>query len=144
MEPWDKNMKKKRKRSRRPVRLRCSVKNYDWGIVGRHSKVARLFALNSGSDIDPAKPYAEFWIGTHESGPSYADSGSEPVSLKAWIAQDPSVLGTRLLTSGVLIFPSCSRYGFRVLCLFAEKMRTKKGKLHYVQFSWEFKTSVCL
>ncbi|PQQ04518.1 mannose-6-phosphate isomerase 1-like [Prunus yedoensis var. nudiflora] len=97
MELWDKNMKKKRKRSRRPVRLRCSVKNYDWGIVGRHSKAARLFALNSGSDIDPAKPYAEFWIGTHESGPSYVDSGSEPVSLKAWIARDPSVLGDKVV-----------------------------------------------
>ncbi|PQQ01036.1 mannose-6-phosphate isomerase 1 [Prunus yedoensis var. nudiflora] len=97
MEPWDKNMKKKRKRSRRPVRLRCSVKNYDWGIVGSHSKVARLFALNSGSDIDPAKPYAEFWIGTHESGPSYVDSRSEPVSLKAWIARDPSVLGDKVV-----------------------------------------------
>nr|XP_011464099.1 PREDICTED: mannose-6-phosphate isomerase 1-like [Fragaria vesca subsp. vesca] len=96
MEPW-KNAAMKKKR--RPVRLRCSVKNYDWGILGHHSKVARLFALNSGSDIDPAKPYAEFWIGTHESGPSFAESGSEedPVSLKSWIARDPSVLGQKVL-----------------------------------------------
>ncbi|XP_050374427.1 mannose-6-phosphate isomerase 1-like [Argentina anserina] len=102
MEPWTNNdtMKKKRRPTRKPVRLRCSVKNYDWGILGHHSKVARLSALNSGSDIDPSKPYAEFWIGTHESGPSYADdpgSDHDPVSLKSWIARDPSVLGEKVL-----------------------------------------------
>ncbi|TQD77605.1 hypothetical protein C1H46_036877 [Malus baccata] len=98
MEPtWDKSMKKKQKRSRFPVRLRCSVKNYDWGIVYHNSKVDRLFALNSESDIDPGKPYAKFWIGTHESGSSYADSGSEPLSLKAWISQDPSVLRDKVI-----------------------------------------------
>ncbi|KAM1122373.1 hypothetical protein ACFX2I_003935 [Malus domestica] len=55
-----------------------------------------LFALNSGSDIDPSKPYAEFWIETHEFRSSYADSGSEPLSLKAWISQDLSVFGDKL------------------------------------------------
>lgn len=51
-------------KNHRLLRLRCSVQNYDWGIVGENSLVGRLFSLNSGSGIiDPDKRYAEFWIG---------------------------------------------------------------------------------
>ncbi|XAR51535.1 Mannose-6-phosphate isomerase [Bertholletia excelsa] len=83
-------------------RLRCSVKNYDWGRIGAQSRVARLFSLNSGVDIDKAKPYAELWMGTHDSGPSFVaesengvsfGSESEGVSLKSWIEKNPAVLG---------------------------------------------------
>lgn len=85
-----------------PVRLRCAVQNYDWGIVGNNSQVARLFSLNSRSSIDSTKPYAEFWIGTHESGPSFIHHGAwirpnHAVSLKSWISQHPGVLGDKVV-----------------------------------------------
>ncbi|KAI4352216.1 hypothetical protein L6164_006489 [Bauhinia variegata] len=86
-------------------RLKCSVKNYDWGRPGRDSQVARLFALNSGSQFEPEKPYAELWMGTHDSGPSYLVSsgengvlvGSETVTLKSWLSKNPNVLGEKVL-----------------------------------------------
>lgn len=87
-------------------RLRCSVQNYDWGRPGADSLVATLHASNSGSQIELQKPYAELWMGTHESGPSYvvppgnengAAFGSESVSLKSWLSQNPNVLGRRVL-----------------------------------------------
>ncbi|XP_051127047.1 mannose-6-phosphate isomerase 2 [Andrographis paniculata] len=93
------------------VKLKCSVKNYDWGKVGKESTVARLYAKNTGEEAadDGDKPYAEFWMGTHQSGPSYVvlpNSGAgfanedrkkqrhcDLVSLKDWIERNPSVLG---------------------------------------------------
>ncbi|KAK4490564.1 hypothetical protein RD792_001246 [Penstemon davidsonii] len=96
------------------VKLKCSVKNYDWGKVGRESGVARLYANNSGDDINDYydEPYAEFWMGTHDSGPSSAVVSELPnggfingddnnhcklVSLKDWIKQNPDVLGDKVL-----------------------------------------------
>ncbi|KAK6152876.1 hypothetical protein DH2020_012515 [Rehmannia glutinosa] len=99
------------------VRLKCSVKRYGWGKAGKESGVARLYANNSGEEINGDEPYAEFWIGTHESGPSYAvlpveangefqNGGLENgckrgfcdlVSLKDYIEQNPSVLGDKVL-----------------------------------------------
>ncbi|KAL0332474.1 UNVERIFIED_CONTAM: Mannose-6-phosphate isomerase 2 [Sesamum calycinum] len=103
------------------VKLKCSVKNYDWGKVGKESAVARLCAKNTGEETDGDEPYAEFWMGTHDSGPSYvsvsveanggyANGGLESedghgckrkccnlVSLKDWIEQNPSVLGDKVL-----------------------------------------------
>ncbi|XP_023526350.1 mannose-6-phosphate isomerase 1-like [Cucurbita pepo subsp. pepo] len=86
-------------------RLKCSVHNYDWGIKGYDSRVARLFALNSGSIIDPDKPYAEFWMGTHDSGPSFliaaTENGgsvdSDSTSLKSWVSENPNVLGDKVV-----------------------------------------------
>ncbi|KAF7820019.1 mannose-6-phosphate isomerase 1 [Senna tora] len=86
-------------------RLQCSVQNYDWGRLGRDSQVARLFALNSGSRFEPEKPYAELWIGTHDSGPSFlvenrengVVNGSESVTLKSWLSRNPNVLGDKVL-----------------------------------------------
>ncbi|KAK9091327.1 hypothetical protein Sjap_024504 [Stephania japonica] len=77
-------------------RLKCCVQNYDWGRVGEESLVARLYSLNSGLEIDSAKPYAELWMGTHESGPSFLE-GSESSSLKSWVSRDPSVLGEKVV-----------------------------------------------
>ncbi|KAH9746783.1 Mannose-6-phosphate isomerase 1 [Citrus sinensis] len=79
----------------KPLRLQCAVKNYNWGIVGNKSHVSRLFYLNSGTHINPNEPYAEFWIGTHESGASFLDHGG--LSLKEWISKNPDVLGDRVL-----------------------------------------------
>lgn len=89
-------------------RLRCSVKNYDWGKIGTDSVVYRLYSANSRAKIDPNKPYAEIWMGSHASGPSYivtnckilengrfGDLGS--VTLKSWIEKNPHVLGDKVL-----------------------------------------------
>ncbi|XP_039143760.1 mannose-6-phosphate isomerase 2-like isoform X3 [Dioscorea cayenensis subsp. rotundata] len=83
----------------KPQRLRCSVQNYNWGRTGEESTVAVLFSRNN--PIDPEKPYAEFWIGTHPSGPSsllsLGSSDSRPVLLKSWILENPSaVLGDKV------------------------------------------------
>ncbi|XP_073145699.1 mannose-6-phosphate isomerase 1-like [Henckelia pumila] len=101
----------------RILKLKCSVKNYDWGKLGNESTVARLYASNSGDEqIEDDRAYAEFWMGTHESGPSYAllvqgdgvvtngdsegeggSDGCSLVSLKDWIGKNPSVLGDKVL-----------------------------------------------
>lgn len=91
-------------------RLRCSVQNYDWGRRGADSSVAKLYALNSGSEIDSEKPYAEIWMGTHGSGPSFliqsgersngnlsVELGDESESLKSWISRNPDVLGEKVV-----------------------------------------------
>ncbi|KAG8659735.1 mannose-6-phosphate isomerase 1 [Manihot esculenta] len=87
------------------LRLRCSVQKYDWGKTGTDSQVARLFSLNSGSKIEVDRPYAELWMGTHESGPSFlldagmengASIGSQCITLKEWIAKNPNVLGDKV------------------------------------------------
>ncbi|KAL4308912.1 hypothetical protein GQ457_01G037140 [Hibiscus cannabinus] len=81
-------------------RLRAWVHNYDWGRCGTEAQVARLLALNSGAEIKPDRPYAEFWMGTHDSGPSFlADANGEGVNvgLKDWIWKNPNVLGHKVL-----------------------------------------------
>ncbi|KAM0057705.1 putative mannose-6-phosphate isomerase [Helianthus debilis subsp. tardiflorus] len=76
------------------LKLKCSVQNYDWGRIGYDSRVATLFEKNCGVQIDDKKHYAEFWMGTHVSGPSVVDAGDgDNVSLKVWIVQNPNVLG---------------------------------------------------
>ncbi|GLT34041.1 hypothetical protein SLA2020_085870 [Shorea laevis] len=86
------------------VRLRAWVQRYDWGRCGADSQVARLLALNSGVEVDPKAPYAELWMGTHESGPSFVmGSGvvlaeeEKGVTLKEWIGKNPNVLGNKVL-----------------------------------------------
>ncbi|KAF5194709.1 Mannose-6-phosphate isomerase [Thalictrum thalictroides] len=86
-----------------PLKLRCSVQHYDWGKIGQQSEVARLFSLNSGLlDIEADnKPYAELWMGTHESGPSFVvengKTDSEYLTLNSWISENPSVLGDKVV-----------------------------------------------
>lgn len=43
----------------KPVELKCSVQNYDWGIKGEASLVGKIYGMNSGNEIEPDKPYAE-------------------------------------------------------------------------------------
>nr|XP_027075323.1 mannose-6-phosphate isomerase 1-like [Coffea arabica] len=81
----------------RLLRLRCSVKSYDWGRIGRESSVARLYERNCKAEAEDGKPYAEFWMGTHDSGPSYvapetataAAAEKELLSLKDLIEKNP-------------------------------------------------------
>lgn len=95
------------------LRLRCSVKNYDWGRIGRESCVARLYSRNTGEEVREDTPYAEFWMGTHDSGPAYvvgASRGSavnglpngggrdkQSLTLKDWIQRNPTVLGDKVV-----------------------------------------------
>ncbi|KAK8711915.1 hypothetical protein V6N13_147171 [Hibiscus sabdariffa] len=81
-------------------RLRAWVQNYEWGRSGAEAEVARLMALNSGAEIEPDKPYAELWMGTHESGPSILvddDEQNVGLELKEWIHKNPNVLGVQVL-----------------------------------------------
>ncbi|KAF3601691.1 hypothetical protein F2Q69_00033458 [Brassica cretica] len=43
--------------------------------------------------IDSTRPYAELWMGTHESGPSYLEDDADGVTLRSWIAENPEALG---------------------------------------------------
>jgi hypothetical protein len=73
---------------RRLLRLRCAVQHYEWGRRGAASFVARLAG---NPDADPARPYAELWMGTHPSAPSkLLDDGT---LLKDWLARNPHALG---------------------------------------------------
>lgn len=81
-----------------PLRLRCSVQNYDWGRSGEGSTVARLFSHNSEAEIEPENTYAEFWMGTHGSGPSFVLSGDADLpTLLSWIRANPAVLGEKVV-----------------------------------------------
>jgi mannose-6-phosphate isomerase len=46
-----------------------AVKNYDWGMPGSRSAVAALYSRSCGAPVDANTPYAELWIGTHDSTP---------------------------------------------------------------------------
>lgn len=87
-------------KKRLPQKLRCSVQNYDWGKRGEESQVARLFSLNSGLAFEVDKPYAEIWMGTHKSAPSFILENSitdgKLVTLSSWISENPSVLGDKV------------------------------------------------
>lgn len=130
----DKKFKKCRKkrlfgadRRKRLLRLKCCVQNYDWGVIGCNSQVARLFLLNSGRcNVDPGECYAEFWIGTHKSGPSYvvygrdnnaaAAFGSKPLSLKDCISLDPvALLGDKVARKWGGDLPFLFKVGFLFL-----------------------------
>nr|KAJ0201483.1 hypothetical protein LSAT_V11C600303730 [Lactuca sativa] len=71
------------KLEKRLVKLKCSVQNYNWGRIGYDSRVARLFERNCGgqSQIEENKHYAEFWIGTHVSGPSFLETDHNVLSV---------------------------------------------------------------
>ena len=71
--------------------------DYAWGKIGSDSLVYRVYAVNSDEQIDSTRPYAELWMGTHESGPSYLEDDADGVTLRSWIAENPEALGDRVL-----------------------------------------------
>ncbi|EIE20706.1 mannose-6-phosphate isomerase [Coccomyxa subellipsoidea C-169] len=79
------------------LRLQCPVQNYAWGRKPdggggkRGSEVAAL-AAGAGIEVDPEKPYAELWMGTHPSGPATV-LGVENTTLSHWLSTHPSALG---------------------------------------------------
>uniref|UniRef100_A0A0D9UWC3 Mannose-6-phosphate isomerase n=1 Tax=Leersia perrieri TaxID=77586 RepID=A0A0D9UWC3_9ORYZ len=78
-----------------PLRLRCAVQHYEWGLRGDASLVARL-SSSDADESDPARPYAELWMGTHPSAPSTlltSASGGGELLLREWLARNPSALG---------------------------------------------------
>lgn len=53
------------------MELQCKVQNYEWGKLGNESTIAQLLSsAHPDITIDPNKPYAELWMGTHPNGPS--------------------------------------------------------------------------
>ncbi|MCO5581763.1 hypothetical protein L7F22_035651 [Adiantum nelumboides] len=102
-------------RRRRALRLQCKVQNYDWGMKGNQSEVGRLYALQANAVLDEETPYAELWVGTHESGPSNVISlvdvnevcavelddtemhQPDSMLLKDWLGKNPNALGERVL-----------------------------------------------
>lgn len=68
------------------------IQTYDWGKHGNSSKVAVLYKnVKPDFEIEPNKPYAELWMGTHVNGQSYI-KGLEK-SLLAVISEHPNYLG---------------------------------------------------
>ncbi|KAK6335390.1 Mannose-6-phosphate isomerase [Orbilia brochopaga] len=71
--------------------LRCGVNNYEWGKTGHSSCAAQFAAAKTEITIDPSKPYAELWMGTHPSLPSIdLETGR---SLQDLISLNESLLG---------------------------------------------------
>jgi mannose-6-phosphate isomerase len=69
-------------------RLQASVQQYAWGKIGSHSAVAQLL---SSSNIKENEPYAELWMGTHPSSPSYVindDDNQQCVLLRDYLGSD--------------------------------------------------------
>nr|VDD53498.1 unnamed protein product [Brassica oleracea] len=64
--------------------------------------VYRVYTANSNDQIDSTQSYVELWMGTHESGPSYLEDdadGSNCVTLRSWINENPESLGEMGLRS---------------------------------------------
>ncbi|TFK66150.1 mannose-6-phosphate isomerase [Pluteus cervinus] len=59
-----------------------TTQKYDWGKVGRHSKVAQFAELSRVPNftLDESAPYGELWMGTHPSGPSRVFASGEILS----------------------------------------------------------------
>lgn len=78
------------------LKLDCSVMHYEWGKLGKSSKVAQLAKL----DVDSQQPTAELWMGTHVNAPSTCNGKL----LSQILLQDPSLLGSLDSPSGQLPF----------------------------------------
>ncbi|CAH8431255.1 unnamed protein product [Schistosoma curassoni] len=74
-------------------RLKCAFQVYDWGKVGVNSEVYKL--LSQTQELDNLKPYAELWMGTHVSGPSFM-MDSPSISLDTYISRNPHCLGSKV------------------------------------------------
>ncbi|KAF1360031.1 mannose-6-phosphate isomerase [Lizonia empirigonia] len=55
------------------IQLRCDCNQYPWGKQGRESIAATLCEKTPGNGfkLDESKPYAEMWMGTYPTLPSY-------------------------------------------------------------------------
>jgi mannose-6-phosphate isomerase len=72
-------------------RLRNPIRRYPWGS---RTTLPELLGAPSPS----SEPWAELWIGAHESAPSEVEIGGAWRSLRAWVEDRPArVLGERVL-----------------------------------------------
>lgn len=69
-----------------------AVKNYAWGITGSGSAVAALYARSSGAALSPDTPYAELWIGTHDSTPCSVLSPEDPDATLRTFIEDQVIM----------------------------------------------------
>lgn len=78
------------------MELICGVQNYEWGQIGKESKVAEfLMSAQPKSKIEKDTPYAELWMGCHPSVPSKIKQGDQ--LLQNIIDKNPSVLGKKVM-----------------------------------------------
>jgi mannose-6-phosphate isomerase len=94
-------------------KLKPTVQTYDWGKIGRESKVAQLAEAGKAADftLDESKPYAEvrsfprilscrdscvkeMWMGTHPTSPSYVHGLNIP--LKDHLAANTHLIGAKV------------------------------------------------
>ena len=64
-----KYIEKEKEKEKDIYKLKCACQNYDWGQYANNSLVAKALRKN-GEKIDENKKYAEYWMGTHQNGPS--------------------------------------------------------------------------
>lgn len=77
--------------------LACRPQCYSWGKLGLNSEVAQLLLhSNSGTTIDPEKPYAELWMGAHPKADSLILDRDSDRTLGAWIQKNPQSLGSKV------------------------------------------------
>jgi len=86
------------------MELSCSVQNYHWGKPADQSVVAELAASNDADKfkVDPDKKYAEFWMGTHPSGPSSLKATGK--LLADYLKENPSSVGSEAGTNLPYLF----------------------------------------
>ena len=81
--------------------LICGHQNYEWGKPGVSSLIHKIQSLNPSffPSLDPLAKYAELWIGTHSTLPSYLMT-SPTISLKEHLKQNPELLGENVGQNG--------------------------------------------
>lgn len=103
----------------KPLLLRYAVQHYEWGRNGSASEVGRLYSLISGSPIEEDKPYAELWMGTHDSGHSLVIlQTGEQVPLKRWLEEHPEALGDKVVKRWGIDLPFLFKVQFSIQSLF--------------------------
>jgi mannose-6-phosphate isomerase len=92
-------------------RLQCVAQSYAWGKAAAESAVFQLKAKGEGAaGLDAAKPYAEYWFGTHPSGPSKIVADGRVEDLNAWLRVNNAALGAPAYSAS-----SALPYLFKVL-----------------------------
>lgn len=78
--------------------LSCVVQDYAWGKLGSDSVVAKLWSRGDPDrQINPEKPYAELWMGSHPKGDALiVDNRITEKTLGQWIAAHPECLGSEV------------------------------------------------
>jgi mannose-6-phosphate isomerase len=78
--------------------LHCSYQQYAWGKLGSSSAVAQIKSQTKGFELHEDQRYAELWMGTHPSGPSYlADNeGTKTKLLSQHFLEHPEQLGNAI------------------------------------------------